>query len=169
MLGEKVPHPQSTNFEVEFENPRVKRVKRDESTDSSLCQHDTDGLEDQPSPSKPIQQEIADSEAESDEEVVQPAKSLRKTELESALPSIETDKEAIAAYEASRAAQEVDELDLPGRMGQRKWVQGKSSIYVDAFNLALGTVLEDEGHLFDETELAVFHHWRDLSYEAQYL
>ena len=40
---------------------------------------------------------------------------------------------------------------------------------MDAFNLALETVLEDESHLFNEAELAVFAFWRELSYEAQYL
>lgn len=52
---------------------------------------------------------------------------------------------------------------------RRKWVRGKSSIYVDAFNLALDTVLEDETHLFDGKEMAVFDQWRGLDYEAQYL
>ena len=59
--------------------------------------------------------------------------------------------------------------DLKERLHQRTWTKGKSSIYVDAFNLALETVLEDEGHLFDEKEMEVFHQWRALDYEAQYL
>ncbi|TQS39008.1 hypothetical protein Golomagni_00473 [Golovinomyces magnicellulatus] len=45
----------------------------------------------------------------------------------------------------------------------------KSSIYVDAFNLALETVLEDERHLFDIKELQIFAYWKELNYEAQYL
>ena len=45
----------------------------------------------------------------------------------------------------------------------------RSSIYVDAFNIALDTVLEQEEHLFSEKEKAVFAAWRDLDYEAQYL
>ncbi|CAK7271917.1 hypothetical protein SEPCBS119000_004852 [Sporothrix epigloea] len=45
----------------------------------------------------------------------------------------------------------------------------RSSIYVDAFNIALDTVLEQEGHLFSEKERAVFSAWRGLDYEAQYL
>ncbi|KAK6519513.1 hypothetical protein TWF281_003340 [Arthrobotrys megalospora] len=44
-----------------------------------------------------------------------------------------------------------------------------SSIYVDAFNLALDTVLEEEGYLFDEDEHEVFRRYRGLDYEAQYL
>ena len=37
------------------------------------------------------------------------------------------------------------------------------------FNLALDTVLDEESHLFDEAEKAVFEQWRALNYEAQYL
>ena len=48
-------------------------------------------------------------------------------------------------------------------------MRGRSSIYVDAFNLALETVLEEESHLFNEPELAVFDNWKALDYEAQYL
>ena len=49
------------------------------------------------------------------------------------------------------------------------WINGQSSIYVDAFNLALETVLEDESHLFDAREMKVFNEWKQLGYEAQYL
>ncbi|RKF53630.1 Fanconi-associated nuclease 1-like protein [Golovinomyces cichoracearum] len=45
----------------------------------------------------------------------------------------------------------------------------KSSIYVDAFNLALETVLEDERHLFDVKEIQIFAYWKELNYEAQFL
>ena len=54
-------------------------------------------------------------------------------------------------------------------LNHRNWTKGKSSIYVDAFNLALETVLDDERHLFDEKEMEVFNQWRVLHYEAQYL
>lgn len=91
------------------------------------------------------------------------------TDLESALPPIKTDKDTIEDYEASRAAQQGVDLTLEERLEKRKWVRGKSSIYVDAFNLALETVLQDEVHLFDEAELALFKCWRGLPYEAQYL
>ena len=40
---------------------------------------------------------------------------------------------------------------------------------MDAFNLALDTVLEEEGHLFDEAELSLFKQWRELAYESRYL
>jgi Fanconi-associated nuclease 1 len=85
---------------------------------------------------------------------------LGQTSLETALPPIGTDKEAIKEYETVQSA---------GVQGESKWVKGKTSIYVDAFNLALDTVLKDEGRLFDEAELAVFKAWESLDYEAQYL
>ncbi|KAK4499437.1 hypothetical protein PRZ48_009951 [Zasmidium cellare] len=159
MLGKKVPHPKSTNFdddEDEFKTPPAKRLKR--------------GITDfvQRSASKVEKDEIPDSDEDSENEVLQPETRVRQTDLETALPPIETDKEAIEAYEASRAAEQA-ELSLQERLDGNKWVRGKSSIYVDAFNLALETVLEEEGHLFDEAEHAVFQQWRALTYEAQYL
>lgn len=45
----------------------------------------------------------------------------------------------------------------------------KSSLYVDAFNLALDTVLEDESYLFSDEENAIFTTYKSLDYEAQYL
>ncbi|KAB5530337.1 VRR-NUC domain-containing protein [Coniochaeta sp. 2T2.1] len=95
----------------------------------------------------------------------------RVTEIESALPSIEIGKDAIQEYENLRASQmeEENEQKDESKPEQGKWVRGKSSIYVDAFNLALDTVLEDETHLFDDKEREVFNQWRALDYEAQYL
>jgi Fanconi-associated nuclease 1 len=95
----------------------------------------------------------------------------RETAIESSLPSLETGKDAIEAYESLRASQQDDEMvqDDTSKDGTAKWVRGKSSIYVDAFNLALDTVLEDETHLFDKNELEVFKQWKALHYEAQYL
>lgn len=94
-----------------------------------------------------------------------------QTDLEISLPPVETDEDAIKEYENSRVAEveETEQLSLEQRLGERKWHKGKSSIYVDAFNLALETVLNEEAHLFDQTELDVFKRWKDLSYEAQYL
>lgn len=98
------------------------------------------------------------------------------TALESALPPIETDAHAIEEYEVMRASQlsasdssSGDAASSPSDIDRRKWTRGKSSIYVDAFNLALDTVLEDEAHLFDDRERQVFDQWRSLDYEAQYL
>lgn len=170
MLGHRIRHPPSTNYDDDFESPTAKRLKRLDSTDSSISRRQDSDLEDEgrTTPVQTTTREIPDSEAESDDDDIVPQDGNRKTELESSLPLVKTDKEAIAEYEATRAA-EAESLDLSGRLGQRKWVAGKSSIYVDAFNLALETVLEDESHLFDEAEMAVFSHWRDMSYEGQYL
>lgn len=89
---------------------------------------------------------------------------------ESSLPPVKTDKEAIEEYEIMRASQgDAQTASSSTTLDKRKWVKGKSSIYVDAFNLALDTVLEDESHLFSEAEVVVFAAWRQLDYEAQYL
>lgn len=72
--------------------------------------------------------------------------------LESSLPPVTeelTDEQAITQEETT---------------GPRK-----SSLYVDAFKLALDTVLEDESYLFDEEEHEIFRKYRELDYEAQYL
>lgn len=101
------------------------------------------------------------------------------TAIESALPPVDADARAIEEYEVMRASQRntsdsggVDGGDAASSLPDvdpRKWVRGKSSIYVEAFNLALDTVLEDEAHLFDDRERQVFDQWRCLNYEAQYL
>jgi Fanconi-associated nuclease 1 len=167
MVGKRVPHPKSTKYDEgdeddDFATPPPKRIKRD------ITDFVTKKASPKKAPQKSRKHEIPDSDADNDNEVVHDDEptSDKRTDLETALPFIETDKEAIEAYEASRAA---GELGLQGRLAESKWVRGKSSIYVDAFNLALETVLEDESHLFDEAEHTVFQQWRDLNYEAQYL
>lgn len=168
MLGTRIPHPKSTKFDddgEEFETPPAKRAKRD------ISDFVTKRSSPQVSPEKKDRQSVPDSDADSNDDVLHGgeedgATENRPTGLETALPPVQSDKEAIEAYEASRAA---GELDLHGRVTERKWERGKSSIYVDAFNLALETVLEEESHLFDEAEHTVFREWRALSYEAQYL
>lgn len=92
-----------------------------------------------------------------------------QTELESSLPAIETKNKAINEYELHAVQDELDEPDLHQRMQNSNWQKGKSSIYADAFNLALETVLNEEAHLFNEVEMEVFRQWKGLSYEAQYL
>jgi Fanconi-associated nuclease 1 len=95
-----------------------------------------------------------------------------KTPFESSLPPIETDQDAVDAYEAASSSQgnRTGNDDSPqARLEGRNWVRGRSSIYVDAFNLVLEIVLEDEAHLFDDQERAIFEAWKALSYEAQYL
>lgn len=156
MLGKLIPHSESTKYEDDegenFGTPPAKRIKHTHS------------------PAKRFhgRTEIADSDADSDGESLEQPPRDRRTDLETALPPIQTNREAIEAYEATKAAERA-ELSLQGRLDERKWIRGKSSIYVDAFNLALETVLEEEAHLFDEAEHEVFEQWKHLDYEAQYL
>lgn len=87
--------------------------------------------------------------------------------VESALPETRPD-EAVGKYEAASVSQAApDDSDPAPAKGM--WIKGRRSIYVDAFNLALNTVLEDETHLFDERERHVFDQWKALHYESQYL
>lgn len=90
-----------------------------------------------------------------------------QTELESSLPDIETGREAIEEYEMIHSEEQQDGEGQKLRDG--RWEKGRSSIYVDAFNLALETVLDEEAHLFNEAELEVFRQWKNLPYESQYL
>jgi fanconi-associated nuclease 1 len=90
----------------------------------------------------------------------------RATDVESCLAPVRTDQESIDEYESSQAAQDISGSS---RSDQGGWIRGRSSIYVDAFNLALETVLDEESHLFNEAERALFGFWKQLSYEAQYL
>ncbi|KAI0596998.1 VRR-NUC domain-containing protein [Biscogniauxia sp. FL1348] len=93
----------------------------------------------------------------------------RRTAIESSLPEIKSDKEALEEYETFRASQGEEPDTAVARLDSRKWVRGKSSLYVDAFNLALDTVLDEESHLFDEKERTIFDQWKGLKYEAQFL
>lgn len=89
------------------------------------------------------------------------------------MPAIISDEEAIEQYESFKASQGEAGTDEPdsaaSRLDSRKWIRGKSSLYVDAFNLALDTVLDEESHLFNARESAVFEKWRALPYESQFL
>lgn len=115
--------------------------------------------------------EVPDSDAEDEDSTLDAPieEQEQETGLEKAMPPIKTDKEAIKEYEDLRAGEGEQLPELEERLGQRKWTRGKSSIYVDAFNLALETVLDEESHLFDAAETKVFEEWRGLQYEAQYL
>jgi Fanconi-associated nuclease 1 len=162
MLGQRITHAKSTNFYEpdEEKSPRpVKRLKREVHDDAEL-------------PSSPSRRDVPTDEAgEAGDDNHNPAEA-RKTDLETALPPIATDQGAIDEYEARRAAEEEDSNALgtaEGRLTSTKWVRGKDSIYVDAFNLALDTVLEEETHLFDAAEKKLFQYWKELSYEGQYL
>ena len=111
---------------------------------------------------------IADSDAEDLDAIAEEAPEPYKTDLESALPPVKSDAEAIEEYEAFKASESGRE-EAEERLKARNWVRGTSSLYVDAFNLALDTVLDEESHLFDDAEMEVFRLWRSLPYEAQYL
>lgn len=91
------------------------------------------------------------------------------TAFEQVLPPTTTDEHAIKDYEQIRCSQSANDDKAPVGDGNSLWVKGRSSIYVDAFNLALDTVLADESELFDEKEMEVFRRWRLLNYEAKYL
>ena len=171
--GRQVPHPASTNFDEKGSPPAAKRFKKHRSTDSSLSRSNSDGEDEEeeiglrtPTSKSPLKD---DPNPEGDDDDEQDFVSSSQTDLESTLPPVKNDKQAIDDYETTRAAELVDASNLHDRIGQRKWTRGKSSIYVDAFNLVLDTVLEEESHLFDEAENAVFKHWKALGYEAQYL
>jgi Fanconi-associated nuclease 1 len=90
-------------------------------------------------------------------------------ELETAQLSVETGKEATLKHKTLRATDESAPAELGARLHSGITATSRSSIYVDAFNLALDTVLKDECHLFNSTERGVFDHWKSLDYEAQYL
>jgi fanconi-associated nuclease 1 len=152
-------------FQVDEALRPAKRLKTFESTDGEDSRDASDDENGRRS-SRIGQGEIPDSDAESDVEDTGEISYQHPTDLESVLPPVKTDKEAIEEYEAMRMI----DRDFAGELKDRKsWVKGKTSIYLDAFNLALETVLDDERHLFDEKEMKIFEQWRELEYEAQYL
>jgi Fanconi-associated nuclease 1 len=161
MITRFIKHPKSTNFDGDADRP----AKRQKTGDSPK--------KPPPTPRKSARRrEIPDSDAEDDDQDIKTEEKdeeVHKTDLESALPQIKVDDEAIEAYEAFKASKEDNDKAAEERLEKRTWIRGKSSLYVDAFNLALDTVLEDESHLFDEAETDVFRIWRELSYEVQYL
>ncbi|KAG9248855.1 VRR-NUC domain-containing protein [Calycina marina] len=168
MLGRKIQHPASTKFNDDEHTP-AKRQKTFQSTDNEEDEsYGLSGDEKGAVFPRKIKNQVPASNGDSKlEPLEQPP--ARPTDLESASPAVKTDKEAMAEYEAMRAASQAESSGLQGRLEKQSWVRGKSCIYVDAFNLALDTVLQDEGHLFSEKEVEVFKQWRQLEYEAQYL
>ncbi|ETN37156.1 uncharacterized protein HMPREF1541_08146 [Cyphellophora europaea CBS 101466] len=172
LLGMKVPHPPSTNFHDDFPTPSPKRQKTapssprkanvgaGEAADPTGLPHDKRGRQRAPG---------SEEEDDNDDLRIGQAEVPRSTQLETVLPPMQTDEEAIEAYEAYKAGQQEPEHITQSRLGNRAWIRGKSSIYVDAFNLALDTVLEEEGHLFNDAEQQLFREWRGLDYECQYL
>ena len=177
LMGTRIPHPGSTNFNDgdEFPSPPAKRLKTAVPDGAPSPKR---GSPRKPLPRRRVRDEIPDSEDDGDGGLdKQVFDAPRATQLEATLPPVQTDEEAIEAYEAYKAGQSIPEAqeDKPdegttlSRLESRSWIRGRSSIYVDAFNLALDTVLEEEHHLFNEAELDLFKQWRELNYEAQYL
>lgn len=168
MLGRKIPHPHTTRFQDdgEFPEPAAKRLRRDASSCSSQgSESDEDELRSRWSPHD------LDLHGSKEETTIKEETDPligSQTDLETSLPPVKADEEAIEAYEAYRAGKEAEET-IQGRVRNRSWQRGRSSIYVDAFKLALDTVLQDEAHLFNKAELAVFDAWMSLPYESQYL
>jgi Fanconi-associated nuclease 1 len=162
-LPERKDH-HSNEFHPDGASPPAKRLKTHESDGGEDSRGDGTTLRTQ----AVYQDEIpaSDAEGDSDDAGLAPE---QPTEFESVLPPMKTYKEAIAEYETMRMVDQDVPEDLKARLGQRSWKKGQSSIYVDAFNLALETVLVDEGHLFEEKEMEIFDQWRELEYEAQYL
>lgn len=144
------------------ESPRTVALRKE---DSSINENEIDSSDSPLDPWDALSSAQAGDIAVEDENPIPNS----QTELESSLPVIPTDEQAIEEYETLHAGEQDDEPDLRQRLQDGKWRKGKSSIYVDAFNLALETVLEEEAHLFNEAELEVFRQWKELSYEAQYL
>ncbi|KAJ2897275.1 uncharacterized protein MKZ38_004829 [Zalerion maritima] len=164
-----------------------KKSRIENKSTSSRQQHD---VASRPPPPPPLGRNQSTEEEEEESRAATPAAGIPKHRdsgiqaafEKSAMTETKTKEEAILEYENSRAVElaaeeahashdqtrgeEKKEMKPPPR---RMWIKGQSSIYVDAFNLALNTVLEDESHLFDTRETTVFEAWRGLEYEAQYL
>ncbi|KAM0482948.1 hypothetical protein ACHAP7_004049 [Fusarium lateritium] len=165
----RLPKPQSQlRSQIRPDSPEKerpsKRAKRQGSPDSdSDHSHGSHGSQNKTSPTKRI------DDTDSVETDLQNDGHSRPTDIETALPPAAEGKEAIEEYEAMKSSQATAEEDGAAEKPPPRWVRGQSSIYVDAFNLALDTVLDEESHLFDEKESEIFMQWRGLNYEAQYL
>lgn len=154
------------------ELPAAKRLRLDDADSSASRGGSESDPEDAEgrlayAPDTPIRQETETKDNDDSKELP-----TSQTELETSLPSVSTEEEAIHEYEKSSGVGGDNgeyRTNLEKRLGDRSWQKGRSSIYVDAFNLALDTVLDEESHLFDEAELAVFEQWKGLVYESQYL
>lgn len=88
-----------------------------------------------------------------------------QTDFESSLPAV---PDEAVEYESDTDDRD-ENRSLHERLENGRWQKWKSSIYLDAFILALETVLEEETHLFNEAEMEVFRQWKELPYESQYL
>jgi len=156
MITRFIKHPKSTNFDEQ--DAPAKRQKTGNSPKKAP-----------PTPSRRVKREVPGSDDEDGNTQVKKEETEHKTDLESALPNVKTGDDAIKEYEAYKASEENKPESADERIEKRTWIRGKSSLYVDAFNLALDTVLDEESHLFNEAETEVFRIWRHLDYDSQYL
>lgn len=134
--------------------PVLSRESASERAPKRLKRGDTEDLASEESRGSSAEDDAAKrgedgGEAPGDEEQLQ-----RKgtTDVENVLPPTQTDDSAIEEYELMRASQTGPDGNGTTGNARPQWVRAKSSIYVDAFNLALDTVLEDKAHLFDAKE-----------------
>lgn len=151
----------------------VERLPKDDDVLSTQQQTTATKVEEPARPAKRVKKEvIPDSEDEDDEEISQHAfgtEKVKVTDVENALPSVD-DEDALEEYEAIKSSQNNKPSDDGTTVQTRPlWMKGRSSIYVDAFNLALDTVLDEESHLFDDKEKEVFAQWKQLDYETQFM
>ncbi|KAI1808363.1 VRR-NUC domain-containing protein [Daldinia bambusicola] len=176
-LIRKAPQSNNNGSTHATNEPPLKKVKRDE---GHVANEESDEDSKSGSPSlKPLPQirrvntltsGLGDDETPQNSDAETEAHLPRRTAIEDSLPEVKSEKEALEEYESFRASQEANSPETAAsRLDSRKWVRGKTSLYVDAFNLALSTVLGEESHLFDEKEMHIFDQWGKLSYEAQFL
>lgn len=138
-----------------------KRLKTGKDTDSESEGPCVLPLEDEPREAAALETLLDDKDQRRNKD--------RVTDFEVALPPTEANEEAIEEYEALKSSQNnAGEGSVEGKPAPL-WVKGRSSTYVDAFNLALDTVLEEESALFSSREREIFDQWRKLDYQAQYL
>ncbi|KAH0499282.1 hypothetical protein TgHK011_006486 [Trichoderma gracile] len=139
-----------------------KRLKRDNDTESESEEPSGLLVEDQPPAAVASETFIDEKDQRRNKD--------RVTDFEIALPPTEANQEAIDEYETLKSSsQKIHGEESAEEKPAPLWVKGRSSIYVDAFNLALDTVLEEESSLFSSREREIFSQWRRLDYQAQYL
>ncbi|KAK4212978.1 VRR-NUC domain-containing protein [Rhypophila decipiens] len=153
---------------------RIEVLKSEDREDSlsSLSSDDDGGEAGTDDAALKVESNVSDKNYDSETGI---APTSYQTAFESALPAVPDDQQAIQEYDLIKASQgsqsegPTTSDETLARINNRSWVPGRSSIYVDAFNFALDTVLQDEIHLFNDKEKRVFEQWQSLTYEAQYL
>src|SRR5271154_3245042 len=120
-LRQKIQHPLAANFQYDddFHAPPPKRMKRDDSAESPRSSDEDRSSRSGRSPARHRRMETPDSEDEGDKQGVQLPDS--QSALETSLPQIKSDEEAIAEYEAYKAG----EQSLQGRLSQNSWQRGR--------------------------------------------